>query len=489
MSQGGGSPSPWGPPEERSARPWVAPDDRPAWLPPPPPATPAPGGPKPRRARRWAVLALVVVLVAVGGGLVLATHDPEPTRQPAPPASSAATPTTKAPSPPAVVSAEIRAISERVERVRRLTFERPVPAEVLSNKALAARLLQQVDKDTDETSLRRIGRALIVLGELPAGTDLATLLRELQAESVLGFYVPGSGADKGRLYARSEGGITPFAEWVLSHELTHALTDQHFDLTLADKLQAPGRDDELTAYLALVEGDATLAMQQYLQTQMDRPKQLEVAREALGQPSERTDRAPAAVRESLQFPYEAGLAFVRALYQQGGWAAVDKAYRDPPTSTEQILHPERYLRRDAPTAVAVPDLAARLGPGWRAAATAGWGEFDTQLLLESELPVSAARGAAAGWDGGRLRTFERGGDTALALRLAFDSGAEATEFCGTAVRWASSRLGAGTRTGGATRWSGKGQQAQLTCSGAHAAWLSAPDTTTLDRLSAGLGTP
>jgi hypothetical protein len=282
---------------------------------------------------------------------------------------------------------------------------------------------------------------------------------------------------------------------VLSHELTHAVTDKHFDLTRTEKLEAPGLDDQLTAYIALVEGDATLSMQQYLATQMSQQERLAVASEGLAQDTPRLNGAPPVVRESLSFPYESGLAFVQALYQHGGWAAVDRAYTDPPISTEQILHPQRYITaRDAPTAVAVPDLSPRLGAGWRAAATAGWGEFDTQLLLEGELPVSAARGAATGWDGGRLRTFERGRDTALVLRLAFDSAGEATEFCGSAARWASARLGTPSRgsaggAGSATRWSGFGQQAQLVCAGGRAAWLSAPDTVTLDRLSAGLGSP
>jgi hypothetical protein len=115
-----------------------------------------------------------------------------------------------------------------------------------------------------------------------------------------------------------------------------------------------------------------------------------------------------------------------------------------------------------------------------------WGEFDSRLVLEGELPTTTAELAASGWDGGRLRTFERGGRTALVLRTVWDSAGEAREYCDATSRWAGSRFGA---PAGPSRWSGLGQQTVLLCQGTRVAWLSAPDAPTLDRLRAGLGRP
>jgi hypothetical protein len=138
----------------------------------------------------------------------------------------------------------------------------------------------------------------------------------------------------------------------------------------------------------------------------------------------------------------------------------------------------------------VPDLGGRLGAGWRPGVELGFGEFEARLLLQSELPVTAAETAAAGWDGGRLRTFERGARTALALRTVWDSAGEADQFCGAMRRWAGARFGSGTRAGAGThRWSGSGQQTALVCRSTRAAWLSAADRPTLDRLLRGLGGP
>jgi len=450
-------------------------------IPPPPPP--------PRRRGRLIALAVALVLLATAGGLVAAGRDDgaagtllgeaSPTTQPPPPS-------TAAPASRSQASRQIDAVRARLERVRELRFRRPVPVNLLTPAKLADQLLREIDAETDERALQQQGHALELLGELRPGTDLPKLIRSVQAESVLGFYVPGKPPAKGRLYVRSDRGLDPYAEFVLSHELTHAVTDQHFDLTRADRLEAAGADDQLTAYSGLIEGDAVLTMQRYLTLEFDASQQAEVARAAAGERTPRLDAAPAALRESLLFPYQTGAAFVNMLYQQGGYAAVDRAYRDPPVSTEQLLHPERYLRRDQPQPVTVPDLAGRLGPGWRPAATVEWGEFDSRLVLEGELPTTTAELAASGWDGGRLRTFERGGKTAMVIRTVWDTAQEAREYCDATGRWAGSRFGSAADPG---RWSGLGQQTILLCRGTHVAWLSAPDSATLDRLRAGLGPP
>ena len=461
------------------------------WSPTPPPPE------RPRRRGRPLAAALVVLLV-VGlavSGLVLATRrDPgAPTAAgptagtPATRGPAGATPTTRAPSASATTPA-IREVQRAVAELRELQFRRRVPVTVENPGKLARRLLRVLADETNETDVRRQGQAMELLGELPRGTDLPRLLQRLQAESVLGFYLPGKPPDKGGLYVRSSRGLDPYARIILAHELTHAVTDQHYDLTRADRLAAAGgREDELAAYSGLVEGDATLLMQRYLAERLTPREQADAALAVARDGTPMRDAAPAAVRESMLFPYQEGLRFVQALYQRGGWAAVDRAYRDPPTTTEQLLHPERYLgTRDRPQPIAVPDLSGRLGGGWRPAADTTFGEFDARLLLRGGSGTAGADAAAEGWDGGRLRSFQGGNGTALVIRTVWDSRAEAAEFCRAMTSWATGRFRPGS---GARRWSGAGQQTTLRCSGDRAAWLSAPDRATLDRLTTALGGP
>ena len=480
--------------------------ERPAWLPPPGPGprgwapTPPPEPPRRRVGKLTAALVLLLVVGLAAGGLVLATRRDRPAPAAGPAGGATAAPTTRTPAsrPPATrapaagaTTADIRAVERAVAELRGLRFQRRVPVTVESPPKLARRLLGALAEETDEGRLRRQGRAMELLGELPPGTDLPRLLRRVQAESVLGFYLPGRPPRKGGLYVRSSRGLDPYAKIILAHELTHAVTDQRYDLTRADRLAAAtAREDELAAYSGLVEGDATLVMQRYLTQRLTPAEQANAGLAAAADRTPVRDAAPPVIRETMLFPYQEGLRFVAALYQRGGWAAVDRAYRDPPTSTEQLLHPERYLGdRDRPQPVAVPDLRGRLGPGWRPGVELSFGELDARLLLQGELAVTAAERAAAGWDGGRVRTFHRGDRTALVLRTVWDSAAEAGQFCGAMSGWATGRFGAGTRTGATLRWSGAGQHTTLLCRGPRAAWLTAPDRPTLDRLVAGLGGP
>jgi hypothetical protein len=481
--------------DDSDSPPWERPD-LPAWW----PSAIGPVATSPPSRRRGAIVAVITVIVVVlgGAGAVVVVRGGRPdvvdgasnnalgSTSPSSVVVGAATPPSPSatqPSPPrgeAQVRARLHSIQQAISTVRGLAYKHQVPADLLSDSKLKERVRKEVAANTDEDRVRAEGRALELLGQLPAGTDLVGLLGSAQEENVIGYYAPG----KGRLYARSEGGLTPYAEFALSHELTHALTDQHFDLTKADRLRGIGRGDELLGFIALAEGDATFTMQRYFLRQMSRSDQLSVGSEGRTQRTPVLDGAPPVVRQSLGFPYQAGMIFVQALHRRGGWAAVNRAYADPPTSSEQILHPERYLApRDEPQRVSVPDLHRALGKGWRAGINSDWGEADARFLLAEQVPVTAAKDAAAGWDGGQVRTFEHGGRTALVLRTVWDSEREATEFCETMARWASGRLGLPVST---ARWAGSGQQAALVCAGTRATWLTAPDTATLERLRRGL---
>jgi hypothetical protein len=450
-----------------------------------------PEPPRPRRRPGWWPLRIatvvVVVLALIGGAISVWGHGGRQSSPAAPATAASGASTTTVATTSQAVPAGIRVVESDVERLRGLRFRRPVPVTVESPSKVAAQLLRELDSDTDKADVRRQGRALALLGEVPASTDLYQLLRSVQAESVLGFYVPGKPPAKGRLYVRSDHGLDPFTRFVLSHELTHAVTDQHYDLTLADRLESANASDRAAAYSGLLEGDATVTMQRYFERVLSPDEQATAAQVAASQSTAKMDAAPAAVREYLEFPYSAGAAFVNALYRRGGWDAVNRAYRDPPTSTEQLLHPERYLdRRDQPQTLHVPDLHAALGSGWRQGTHTEWGEFDARVLLESAFPVTTAERAAAGWDGGELRTFERGKRTAMVLRTVWDSPGEAGENCTAMSRWATVRFGSPTAS---DRWSTPVQQGALLCQGAHVAWLSAPDSASLDRLVRGLGSP
>src|SRR5439155_16288511 len=109
------------------------------------------------------------------------------------------------------------------------------------------------------------------------------------------------------------------------------------------------------------------------------------------------------VESAAAFPYTDGMGFVSLLYGQGGWPAVAQAFANPPRSTEQVLHPVKYVAGDEPVQVRLPNLSAALGGGWRALAEDTLGELYMRIYLEHYLNIDQAGAAAMGWGGDRYQ--------------------------------------------------------------------------------------
>jgi hypothetical protein len=217
---------------------------------------------------------------------------------------------------------------------------------------------------------------------------------------------------------------------LMARAYAQALVDQRFDLTAMDA-RATTTDASL-AIEALEAGDGLLLMAQY--SYHDTSDADWAALTALAQ-IDLPDRGAsvegaAAWQRVRSFAYTEGRAFTEALLQAGGWAAVDRAYTDPPRSTEQVLHPERYLgQRDAPAWVTVPDIQAALGPTWTLLTRDTLGEFVLRLYMEEALHPATAASAADGWDGDVLAVWEQpGGRRVLVWRTLWDDAAQAEEF-------------------------------------------------------------
>ncbi len=298
-----------------------------------------------------------------------------------------------------VAPERIDRIVGRVERLRGLRFRRPVAVEVVS-PAEARRIGLAEMGRAEPAAERRAGEELLkLLGLLPPQTDMRRISASVYAEQVAGFYDPRSG----RLALVRGAGVD---DVTLAHELTHALEDQHFDL---QRFGDGPDDDRATAEQALVEGTATLVMQDYA----DRwPSETPVG-DALAGLTQATGATPlpAYTIRSLVFPYIQGERFATALRDAAGgdWRLVDVALRDrPPVTSAEILDPDRWLHVEQPAAVALGGAAALRAGGWRRLAGSTLGAEDVAALLTPGSGALAARRLTAGWQGGRYAFWRRG---------------------------------------------------------------------------------
>ena len=325
-------------------------------------------------------------------------------------------------------------IAHQVETLRGLSPRAEVPLNFLDEHEMKAILRWLYGERDPEAPLE----PYIALGLLP-DTRL-----ELHTPQAAGIYI----SEQRQLYVstyRPESDTD--AQALLAHAYVHALQDQHFDLE-ATESRATTTDTTL-AIQALIEGDATLLTALYSYenpTEADwvHLTDLIVQAERLSHPASSSLReqesepspsgdvlGPEEVwSRLLRFPNWEGRLFATALFQDGGWEKINHAYTTPPRSTEQVLHPERYLEGpDDPTNVVVPQLDAVLDEDWSMSLEDTVGEFIIGLYLNQTLPEERSWRGAEGWDGDKIIVWEhRDGRRVQVWRTIWDDTTEAAEF-------------------------------------------------------------
>jgi hypothetical protein len=325
---------------------------------------------------------------------------------------------------PEEVRTQLAELISLTERARQLEFIDRPNVVVVSNDELADRVRQQLEEDLEDLPA---DQALYdLLGLIEDGTDLGALYSDLYSEQVAGYY---DGEVRELVVPMAEEGFTPVQKATLVHELTHALTDQHYGFhDRYSEMLDNDLYDQATAYQALIEGDAVLAEFIYLQG-LTPQEQGEFFAESFGVDTEVFDAAPQFIRDALIFPYDSGFIFTDRLNQSGGFGAIGAAYQDPPTSSEQIIDPSDYPA-DGPIEVELPAVAVE---GYELEYQSTWGELGFTIMFDQFLEPSTTTSAAGGWGGDTYQLLFNGTDVVLVMRYRGDSAADADEL-GAALR-------------------------------------------------------
>jgi hypothetical protein len=268
--------------------------------------------------------------------------------------------------------------------------------------------------------MRGLETAYRLFGLLPDTLALRTLLLDLYAEQVAGYYDPDSatlfgvaGADRAQL------------RLVLAHEMVHALQGQY--LPLDSILKSTASNDRLTAAQAILEGQATLASIEVLapgQNVARTPQFWEMYRDQVREQQSAMPvfaRAPLVVREALIFPYLDGAEFMHWWDTSGPKDTLPYGPRMP-VSTEQILHPERYARGDTPVPLEFP-------PDTGVVYEDALGENEIRVLLAALAGSDEVQTVVPiGWGGDRFRVYEVPGGPALVWYVVWDDQRSADRF-------------------------------------------------------------
>ena len=333
---------------------------------------------------------------------------------------------------------QVRAAIPQLEEASGLRFLKLPVLQTRSRDEVRAYLEQEFNAQLTPLELAGTQTAYRLLGLLPDTLELRAFLLDLLTEQVAGYYDP-----KTKVLYVVDDASSEMRDITITHELMHALQDQHTDLTQIESLK--GDNDRMVAMQAVVEGQAVYEQLAVMTGGRNGEPQIpggwgrvrEMIRE--GQSSMPTfTSAPMLIQETLLFPYLSGAEFVRRVKRARPGIAPFSPFA---ASTEQILHPERFLD-------SVPDLPTRITLGAPRAGTLlhedNLGEFETRLLLFAHLQDEAAavRGAA-GWDGDRYQVIQTSAGPAFAWVTVWDSAEEATEFATLLQRAIAARHGTG----------------------------------------------
>ena len=379
---------------------------------------------------------------------------------------------------------QVEEIAQRVEEIRGHEFGQEVTTTFVTADEMDQRVSEIVAAEYTAEQADTDRRVLSALGAVPADVDLRALQEELLSGQVAGYYDSKTG-ELFVLADESSSGLDPVAQITLAHELTHALTDQAFGLP--DEVLG-GTTDAALAALAFVEGDAILTQQQFSVAAIPVADQLALITDPrLFDAQAALEQVPSYLRSQLEFPYLEGAGFACDLYQEGGWDAVDAAYGDLPTTTAQILFPERG---DPAARAPVPTTPST---SWRHVAADTFGA--AQLLWLFEAPggdpgaaLDDPLGEVESWAGGRVDLWVDGSSSAVSLTLT-DVAADGA-LCDAVAAWYAAAFPedqqSDTAAGTDVTWDGADQDAALRCAGHEVRLGIGPDP---DTAGAILGEP
>ena len=316
-------------------------------------------------------------------------------------------------------SAKIKELMREVSRIRQVKWKKTVPTGTMTKEQFKTYMVRQMKKDgLTKRKVEELSRIGVKWGFYPEDFDVYEETLKMLEGSVAAFYDPKSR----RVYILKGGGnplggmggpmAQKYNDSVILHELTHALDDQVFRISRhmgVHKRLRDRRNDRIMAGKALMEGSAVTTQFTYMlgqPTNKARPNLgEEFAKQGLQNPA--VAGKPEAMRVELMWPYEAGVKFVHALLDKGGQEELNEAFKNPPVSTEQIMHPqEKYFNRDDPTEVKIDEKAlGKLLKGWKFLAEDTLGELFTKVFLKKYVGEAEATKAAAGWDGDEYAAY------------------------------------------------------------------------------------
>lgn len=330
-------------------------------------------------------------------------------------------------------SAELDKLKKSVAAIGHLGFERDVPVRYLDRAQLKGYIERLFESDYPDALAAKEEEALYWLGFTPEKIALKPLRRKIILENIGGMY---NEKTRELLAVEEFRNIDMINAPALAHELRHAVQDQHFHLaSLLGDLS--DYDDRKLAALAAVEGDATLVMIRQLGFDPELIGEAFSPENVLSFSSmtggAALGSAPDIVKYQLLMPYLDGMKFSQAVLKARSWKGLNQVLVRKPLSSEQILHPQKYLAAEKPLAVSTV-FRPRQEELYYSGVV---GEYYLNVLLKNGPEIADA---ASGWGGDLFSLYRRGDSRLLLWEALWDSPADCARFAASFQKFLETRF-------------------------------------------------
>ncbi len=318
--------------------------------------------------------------------------------------------------------------------LRGLAFTRDITLDRVDSEAGAREANNFFAEQYSPLPIADLERSYKRIGLIPGATDFAQALVDYNRLERMAFYdasrasvVIGPEAMRlGQVFALSNPRAAQ--EFPEVFAISKALQEQNFHWE--ERLKSVLLEDRGLAIRALARGDATLAALAHASGEKKVPSSLpeiQIIARLAAELEKSAAHLPPLLRQKIVFPYREGCQFVLWAYAAKRWEGVNRLYADPPVSTSQILHPERYYRqRENPVQIFPWGLRSRMKE--RALLEQTLGEFSIRVLLSSVRPVKEVAPLASGWQGDHLSMYREGDDVVTAWITSWKNDVNARSF-------------------------------------------------------------
>jgi hypothetical protein len=377
----------------------------------------------------------LAILLTVSVFVVVAAAQQPPPAPVAPDAVKPPTPPQVAPAPNAEFLQAADEVLQQMSQILHLPIREPLKKSLRSKQEIRDYLVREENDDKSDAQRYADRKALEAFGLIPKDFPLDSFMLQVLTDQVAGLYDP-----KAKEFYIADWIEPDEQREVMSHELTHALEDQSFHIDPWIKAARPNDDAEM-ARDSVSEGTAMAAMVDYALRDdkvgvRDLPDITVLMRSSALDEMDKDPnlvKAPPYIRDGLLFPYLTGASFSQQfLKAHSGWSDLDLIFENPPASTQQIMHPDLYLKGVAPEKVTLPEWKGLVPSNWKLLEENVMGEFGLEEILKQFIGADRADALSPAWKGDRYAVFEdrETKQTPDVLLLALDNADDADRFFG-----------------------------------------------------------